>query len=282
MNRTFGSSAGVIALLVFALHIFVPSGPEGRGGEQSSEVTDKAKAAHSSGSEKAEEAPLEGPWLATRAFFQSAANPAKPFPGRKGIDFTQDVLDCYKDTKPSKNCAPPLARFFGVTDGSNVQFILATVPDPMHTRLSLYTDSSLDAIQKAATEAGWLFATQWLPWNDAVDLDEKDPSKRSKDREFIRNRETQPGVLVFRGRVGTPEILLVFVVGETPTAGINPAQFQLARAYIRAIHEPHTIRIQGPTFSGSLYSLGKLIGEDKKSTYLVRSGTAQDRDEAQK
>jgi hypothetical protein len=166
-----------------------------------------------------------------------------------------------------------------VKDASKVKFLLATVPDPMHTRLSLFMDTSVQAIQSAATDAGWLFATQWLPWNDTVDPDETDPQKRSGDREFIRNHEKQPGVLVFRGKFGSDASLIVFLVGETPTAGVNPAQFQIARAYMRAIREPDQIRIQGPTFSGSLYSLDKLVEEDKKNTkaaYWVR-GTVYDR-----
>ena len=272
MNRTLGSSAGLLALIVFLIHIAAPTAQEGRSADANTSAAKAMKSGAAQTKSEAEPAP-EGPWLATRHFFAAQSDPAAP-----RIDFTgvEQIVAC--STNPA--CSASLRGFFGLAPANHPEFLLATVPDPLHTRLSLFTDSSLDAIQKAANEAGWFFATQWMPWSDTVDPDEKDPTKRSEEREYIRNREKQPGVLVFRRKIADPRVLIVFIVGETPTAGVNPEQFQVARAYMRAIANPAIVRIQGPTFSGALYSMHKLLEQDQPTlppdgSYLVR-GVASD------
>lgn len=274
MNRSFGTSAGLLALAVFFLHVAMPPGQEERNGQT---PLPNAGARNANAASKPTQ-PTEGPWLATRHFFGTEGDFAIPQRFGRNIDLysTQDIVNCSFDV----TCAAMLGSAFGVRESDDVQFLLATVPDPLHTRLALFTDSSLDAIEKAATEDHWVFATQWLPWTDTIDLDEKDPSKRSEERDFIRKRENQPGVLVFRRQdIEKPQVLIVFIAGETPTAGVNPAQFQIGRAYMRAIREPdELIRIQGPTFSGSLYSMQRLIDADRRCTtarYMIR-GMASD------
>jgi hypothetical protein len=97
----------------------------------------------------------------------------------------------------------------------------------------------------------------------------------------MRSQEKQPGLLIFRQE--NNRVLFIFVAGETPTAGVNPYQFRAARAYMRAFGDPKTIKIQGPTFSGSFFSLTQLINLDQQLTtakvrdhirYVVRTGTA--------
>src|SRR5450755_1905427 len=87
------------------------------------------------------------------------------------------------------------------------------------------------------------------------------------------------GLQKFHPEKGT---LVIFVVGETPTAGVNPKQFQFARAYMKALGNPTKVRIDGPTFSGSFDSLAELILQDKRrqpgKDYEVESGTAQSLD----
>ena len=189
-------------------------------------------------------------------------------------------------------CLGQLRQFFGASDSDRIDCLLATVPDPYHTRLALFTDDAIDGIWKGAGATAWQFSTQWLPWNNTVDSKEGDPAARAKQREEIREQEEQPGVLVFR-RAERQEVaaleaaraqavLLVFIVGETPTAGVNPVQFQIARAYMRALCGPgprcETVKIVGPTLSGSFDSLAELIVQDRRvqpgKVYQVRSGTA--------
>lgn len=234
---------------------------------------------------------LEGPWLATRSFFHSASNPDPPPLAKASVDFKtpESVRECVSGLETY--CGAQLAHYFGIPESEQnlIEFLIATVPDPLHSRLSLFTDSAIQAIEDGAQASGWIFANQWLPWIDSADADEKDPEKRSKEREVIRIQEKQPGALVFRHGAPKqerayydPGVLIVFLAGETPTGGVNSAQFQLARAYMRAIQGPsgkdHNVRILGPTFSGSFYSLSGLLQEDLRQgpvSYRVRSGTAQ-------
>jgi len=281
MNRNFGGSAGVIALIAFVVHMAIPSGPEG-GHDSSAPIAaangkgGKPKPKPKDEGQSRDTPPeREGPWLATQAFFHSLATPnTQELPD---FDSASDIQKCSLD----KTCAEALRGYFGIGGPKHIQFLLATVPDPLHTRLSLFTDTSIEAIQKAATDEDWQFATQWLPWSDEVDPDEGDPIVRTAQREFIRKRERQPGILVFRPKsLKSDAVLVVFLIGETPTEGVNPTEFQIARAYMRSVQDPEEpVRIQGPTFSGSLYSLKTLLEEDtklKQSSYVVRSGTVTD------
>jgi len=280
----------MVALLAVLARVGVAPGP-GRGG---ADQTDRAALARSGGKSASPSqqataetsAPYEGPWLATRHFFAPYASPSPSM--RVDLKNPADILGCLGDA----SCLAQLRQLFGVRDDDRVDCLLATVPDPYHTRLALFTDDAIDGIWKGASASGWQFSTQWLPWNDTVDSKEGDPASRAKQREEIREQEAQPGVLVFRRAERqevaaleasrAPAVLLVFVVGETPTAGVNPAQFQIARAYMRALSSPgaaaETVRIVGPTLSGSFDSLAELIVQDKRlrpaKLYQVRSGTA--------
>jgi hypothetical protein len=282
VNRNTGLTAGIVALLALMARVAVPAG-HGQSTAGQAERGGQAKKAQAPEAAAAPQQPYEGPWIATRHFFA----PDQPPPdvtdaSSQALDFKnpEAILSCSADTK----CVSELRQFFGLRDTEGVDCLLATVPDPYHTRLALFTDHSIEAIRKGAGAEEWEFATQWLPWNDTVDSTESDPQKRAQARSDIRAQEKQPGVLVFRR--GTPGALLIFLAGETPTAGVNPDQFQIARAYMQALGDPRKkaepVRIDGPTFSGSFHSLASLILQDRArppwKTYQVRSGTAQSQD----
>jgi hypothetical protein len=290
VKQNLGFSAVILAAIAFVIRSGAPGPPQAPpSSAQSSQPQTGA-----TGSTSSEEM-LEGPWLATRLFFHAASNPDTPPLARASVDFkTPDsVRECVSGLEIF--CGAQLAHYFGIPDGeaSLIQFLIATVPDPLHSRLSLFTDSSIEAIEDGAQASGWIFANQWLPWIDSTDANEKDPEKRRKERDVMRNQEKQPGILLFRRAAPkqertdyNPRVLIIFLAGETPTAGVNSAQFQMARAYMRAIEGPsdrnQTIRILGPTFSGSFYSLNRLLQEDLRQgpvSYRVRSGTAQAADD---
>jgi hypothetical protein len=278
MRQNVGLSAFIVAAIVFAIRSGTP-GPQpglsarGQSGTAANQNTPQPEI-------------LEGPWLATRFFFHSTGNPAPPMVLGGPID---SVRTCVAS---SGDCRATLARYFGVSVPNQIHVMVATVPDPLHSRLSLGTDSSIQAIEDAAQASNWIFAAEWLPWIDAANPEEKDPEKRRQERNDIRLQEKQPGILVFRQRSRAyetsfrPDVLLIFLAGETPTAGVNAPQFQLARAYMRAIHEPadtEKVLILGPTFSGSFYSLVKLLEDDRTQgpvpAYRVRSGTVTGADD---
>jgi hypothetical protein len=278
VNRNAGFTAGIVALLALMARVVAPTAH----GQSSQDLAENGKAKKGQGQPAAgTPQPYEGPWMATRHFFHPYDFPSSPLDFRK----PEEILKCSADA----NCLQGLQQFFGLSKADGVECLLATVPDPFHTRLALLTDQTIEAIRKSAAATEWEFATQWLPWNDTVDPAEADPAKRAQERSDIRDQEKQPGVVVFRHADWRPGALLIFVVGETPTAGVNPDQFQIARAYMQALCDPAThpnkVRISGPTFSGSFYSLAGLILQDKAKqpgkTYQIRSGTTQSQGAAQ-
>src|SRR5277367_1499809 len=232
----------------------------------------------------------------------------------------------------AKDLLDTIQEFFGATqepkllehwnvpldDRRGIRFVIATVPDPVHTRLPLLFDRQIDAIGEAAQEDGYLFARASMPWETKDHQEDTDYRIRLEQQDYQGLKENYPGLMLFRkvvpdvepaqtgilpdhaksGRAAnepgaTParQSLFVFVVGETPTGGINKAQFKEAIRVIREIcstkedcpEYPATDRlfVLGPTFSGSLYSLKGLL-QDAESDHtgfsqaVVHSGTASD------
>jgi hypothetical protein len=167
----------------------------------------------------------------------------------------------------------------------NPKFVIATLPDPIHTHLALMFDRMAEVIQQAAQDERYSYEASWLPWDDKeetyVRLADEDQASYRKELS-----EDQPGILVFRR--GTPEEtnkepspskskpsdplapyhegLIVFVVGEDPTRGIHTEQFTNALAWIDKLRglnrsKPSRTAILGPTFSGSFPSLAKLLSD---------------------
>ncbi len=185
------------------------------------------------------------------------------------------------------------------TNSSNTHFLIATVPDPVHTHLSLLFDRQIVAIEEAVQQAGYLFTRAYLPWDNEQHAENADFRVRVEEKEYVRNLENYPGVLIFHNRE-TPNSaesrfrpLLVFLVGETPTGGIEKVQFANAIKAMQDIcqtkcADPQPIGangklfILGPTFSGSLYSLYSILKplqEQKQfSAFTIHSGNATSTD----
>jgi hypothetical protein len=168
------------------------------------------------------------------------------------------------------------------------KFVIATLPDPIHTHLALTFDRMAEVIQQAAQDEGYSYEASWLPWDDRdetytrlVDDDQSDYRK-----ELV---EDQPGVLVFRyNQANLPSLkdtllpyrdgLIVFVVGEDPTKGIHTQQFTNALGWIEKLKglnsqsQARTV-VLGPSFSGSFPSLAKLLASGKSGDDPGDSGT---------
>src|ERR1700688_2044215 len=154
------------------------------------------------------------------------------------------------------------------------KFIIATLPDPLHTHFSLLFDRFVEAIQDGAQDEGYEYDSSWLPWEtEEPSLALLTDQDKADDRK--KNREDQPGVLLFRApiregqspRQRYQEGLFVFIIGEDPTDGIHRKQFENTMDWIAALqtaskkHSP--VSILGPTFSGSFPSLAELLTNDK-------------------
>jgi hypothetical protein len=165
MNKTLGASAGLVAFLTVLFHMVNAPPVERHSTTQpqgSSDIAKQSKPEKQGQGEKTGPVPIEGPWLATRKFFHSEGPEDLSFPDTAEFTRIDRIERCATDPA----CRARLRSYFGLEFGEDYQseFVIATVPDPLHTRLALFTDSSLEAIDKAAFHAGWEFAGQWLPW----------------------------------------------------------------------------------------------------------------------
>jgi hypothetical protein len=141
--------------------------------------------------------------------------------------------------------------------GGTFDWLIATVPDPDRTNLQLMFDRSVESILRAAEDEGYSFDRHWLPWQVGADT-------------LNTSIANDPGILFFRpGTRSKP--LVVLLVGETPTSGINVLQFENARKFVSG--NPQKARIAGPSFSGSFSSLMQ-VTRDNPENYRVVTGSA--------
>ena len=211
--------------------------------------------------------------------------------------------------KVDRETAKPyvLAEHWNVPEGENqrVLFVIATVPDPVHTHMSLTFDRTIEAIQKAAQESGYLFSRATMPWQIEEPPDSADLKLRLAQQVYQGHKEEYPGLMIFRKAppaeaesptkpisaenndgLARANALFVLVVGETPTGGIHKDQYRNALRIILGIRGKREIpdglrdlgdlRIAGPSFSGSLASLEQLLNREGDSAFpriIIRSGT---------
>jgi hypothetical protein len=161
----------------------------------------------------------------------------------------------------------------------DIQFAIATVPNPVSTHLPLAFDRVVESIQQAAQDDQFTYDSAYFPWEDTKKeyayFNDQEQSERMRKAQV-----EQPGVMVFRGPVavevecrnedGKPSShewvgllpyhhgLVVFLVGEQPTGGIDDAQFENSLLWIQQLTKGrvnYPLRILGPMFSGSFPSL---------------------------
>lgn len=231
MRRTaLGGSAGFLALVGVVLHTEFGGG-RAESGAALAPATAAGKSNPAPASMAGADQPVEGPWNATQAFFnvpaRRAFDPDKPIPPA-----TRELLKTLISSDGTIKDEKKLRDLLGLANnmlGYSAWSIIATVADPRHTRLSLFFDRQIEAIERSLQPLGWEFATQWLPWSDPFSAEENDISERRRQRWLERQQEEFPGVLVFRHAPEehniSPTVLFVFVVPETPTAGINGPSF---------------------------------------------------------
>ncbi len=197
------------------------------------------------------------------------------------------------------------------------QFLIATVPDPIDSRFGYRFDSVLDSVQMAVESRGWRFDRSWLPWwPSGRQLGDREKPRPVDDGSELVDRhlhEAKPGVMLFRGKRQDHNprqpLLVVLLVGETPTSGIAKGALTESLNVIGSYHEsialeravrhfvaglsfwsllkvssPIEVRVIGPFFSGSAPSLASTISRWLERwenvnwptfvTVSVRSGSA--------
>jgi len=179
-------------------------------------------------------------------------------------------------------------------------FVIAIVPDPVHTHLALYFDRTIDTIEEALQDDGYIFYRAIVPWDQEAHPQSDDYKVRLAAEQYQEGKEEFPGIMIFSrsrdpgGPTGGPhgpgdatnDLLAVILVGERPTAGINKEQFQTAIGQIKQLTPADDTRniklkILGPTFSGSLSSLKMLLTCEQGSACFksatILSGTVNGR-----
>lgn len=170
-----------------------------------------------------------------------------------------------------------------------IRIMIAAIPDPRHTHLSLQFDRTLEAIQQAAQDERYTYDSAWLPWKTER-VQYGSLADRKTEMKEAAEREVCPGLVLFRrsmsartpidckdsaGAIPPSDAvpyqcgLLVFVVGEVPTAGLNRPQWDNALYWIDTHASKNrtdkTLRVLGPNFSGSMPSFVRAL--DDSSIY---------------
>jgi hypothetical protein len=262
-------NAGIYGALAVVLAIFgvssLPKNSSGGGGQGTTESAKGSKAATKPGNGKH---PIS--YTACNEIQKRLQPFVKESDRPNGMP-----ASCYLDSKPDK----PLK--LGVR---TLDFVIATAPNPIATHLPLLFDRITEIIQQAAEDNNYSYDSSWLPWNEPKDYEDRSDELAQEEAEALQGQ--QPGVLVFRDPSTSPGDshyeggLAVFIVAELPTGGINPAQFDNAVAWIRQLGglPPNgQLKILGPTFSGSLPSLNRVIHSSKlvsdKISFRISSGS---------
>jgi hypothetical protein len=150
-----------------------------------------------------------------------------------------------------------------------LEFLIVTVADPVDTHLSYRFDLQIETLHRVCAAGGYVIDRFYLPWDK-----ENDQESGAEKHDGGRHRD-KPGLLLYR-KQSSPEppsdktdLLAVYLVGETPTSGIQFGAFHVAVGQIAgflrerpgrssARHEDE-VMISGPTFSGAADSLARAI-----------------------
>ncbi len=259
MKRDIAPGAGLLALLALAIHTLAPPAGEQGGPSGKSQHTPQNQPAKPAADEKTAR---EGPWLATR----SVADETPAFELPETADKLDPILKGISSAAgPNSAVTASLTGLFGLSPANyDITPIVATVADPLHTRLAAFFDRQIEALERAAEAKGWVFTSQWLPWLDHFDASEPDINERRHQRFLEDAQEQIPGILIFRPAKPVSgarrRLLLVFLVPESPTSGIATAPFYSAlnMANLLSAHGSR-IGLLAPSFSGSFQSLSGLM-----------------------
>lgn len=186
-------------------------------------------------------------------------------------------------------CIPPLSS----SEKIEVEHLIATLADPNDSRLDYLFDRHLNAIQRAIETYGYVLDRYSLPWEKSVNGQEKDKSVVAAKIDYTKN----PGVILYRKNIeGGKRFLVLFIVGDTPTAGLHKDALLNALEQIKLLplqpfeqaddSTSKKVRIIGPVFSGSAVSLinamrtwsasfsGKKVSEKPRVQIISGSATA--------
>ena len=169
--------------------------------------------------------------------------------------------------------------------------LIATLPDPKRSRVASQFDTMLEAIQRALGTEKYVLERFKLPWAESESGETTTTvlpgrwlgswrvtiERRDDPEKIVRPR--QPGSILFRHvpkdkpsadgckpPPKKPYLLLLLIVGETPTTGVNKEALWTSLNITESLsrHREHKCRgwcVIGPTFSGSAESLALTLSQ---------------------
>ncbi len=170
-------------------------------------------------------------------------------------------------------------------------FMIVLIPDPVDSHLARDYDIYLSAFRDALGSMRYQLDRFEMPWplfdeDDRRELPAKwSPQEAERLEDHLTRFRRTPGVMVFsdpklqRGSKNRrrPREIVAYLVGETPTWGIQRKAFDVALREIaarRGSRKP--LGILGPTYSGSVSSLVRALNAEGHGLCELRviSGTA--------
>ena len=173
----------------------------------------------------------------------------------QGVHSAAKVLQEFFDTDPDqiqsdkpwsnkqslrrRNCSKPATRSI---QGYQIKYIIMTIPEPESAPLRYKFDTYLDAVDEAANIAGFVSDSFDLPWLDNTNNRSSDFTLRQpivlkgrngrieaelKSDQDNNTRASDPGILLYRANE-TKSLLMIFLVGESPTTGVNRSALRSA------------------------------------------------------
>jgi hypothetical protein len=285
MDRGQGTTWGAVLIAALLFRSGIPHG------QTNPDVQPAAATSAAASAVTSTKAPGEGPWAASCRYW--APNrlyvPSPPEEEEVGaVDLVHkgaDARDYHVTVKdPSKTWScKDATNPWGVPDGQSGDVIIAIVPDPVVSSTPLKFDRAIDALLTAAARRRQRYQSSfyWLPWQPTTSR-----GSRNEESTSWQKKSSDPGLIILRSLrtedSSVPDtVLYVFLVGETPTSGINGEQMQRALTYRKQLKtlflphstEPDILRVIGPTFSGSAPSLARALA-DTCATIRGSTGTA--------
>lgn len=258
--------------------------------ETSSQVEKQTSGASAIGTSRAEPFPTLGGGLCKLAIDSNGSAPCGDCTAICPASDLRELIGDYFREESTSDTPEYLAAHWNVPNAAqgHIRFVVATLPDPVHTRMALIFDRFIETIERAAQAEHYFFVRSWMPWDITTHPESTDFTARLAQQKLQDAKESLPGLLIFRNSdptIGPPSTLFVFVVGETPTAGLHKDQFRNALNMRYAIlsgaddkaEDGNVLRILGPSSSGSLFSLHEILDEslpqNRFRSVIVRSGT---------
>jgi len=160
--------------------------------------------------------------------------------------------------------------------GAEWRAAVATLPDPVESRLGRSFDIELATLVRSFQFSGYVLQGHAMPWPASEAKDDKPPPRPYRDA---------PGVLVFRNDAWREETnagartryFVLYLVGESPTFGVQRLAFCRAVRQAAALNaggerpgrdsgrdcqasaaSQARVEVLGPTFSGSLASIAAI------------------------